>query len=208
MAETINSTARDPAPTMAASLTRATSDLSFIAGVLRQNSTRDREAREATATRGVLPDFAKGLFTGVIFLSTFGGSITFQTIIQDLGTGEDENPGHRFSRRRARTFLAISWLLFVIDLGVSAILIAMLYLYRGKFGNDWADHIVVRVMSFIFLPGVLIGALLFSSLAVTAYSEPTGWTAVGFCGIFGLAVIAWWFTEVMYVQNVPTDILS
>lgn len=184
-----------------ASLTRATTDLTIATNALRQSTDQDHEERSATDCGGVLPEFAKGLFTGVVFLSTFGGSITFQTIIQDLGTGEDENPGHRFSRRRARTFLAISWVLFTVDLGVSAILIAMLYLYRGRSQNSWADSFFVRVVSFMFLPGVLIGALLFSSLAVTAYSEPTGWTAVGFCGLFGTTVLAWWLTEIMYVQG-------
>ncbi|KAK5051327.1 hypothetical protein LTR84_002979 [Exophiala bonariae] len=163
-----------------------------------QHKTRlEIEEKNNSRSGGVLPEFAKGLFTGIIFLSTFGGSITFQTIIQDLGDQEDSNPGHRFSRKRARTFLAISWLLFVIDLGVSALLMAMLYLYRGPKQSSWADTIYVRVLSFIFLPGVLIGALLFSSLAVTAYSEPTGWTAVGFCGAFGLAVLVWWFVEIV-----------
>lgn len=177
--------------------TRATTELSMLARTLQQKMARDLEEKNIAQCGGVLPEFAKGLFTGIIFLSTFGGSITFQTIIQDLGENEDSNPGHRFSRKRARTFLAISWLLFVVDLGVSALLIAMLYLYRGHKQSSWADTIYVRVLSFIFLPGVLVGALLFSSLAVTAYSEPTGWTAVGFCGAFGLTVLIWWFVEIM-----------
>ncbi|KAJ9656653.1 hypothetical protein H2198_004772 [Neophaeococcomyces mojaviensis] len=160
-----------------------------------QETRKDVEKHGEIENGSVVPEFAKGLFTGIIFLATFGGSITFQTIIQDLGIGEDENPGHRFSRKRARTFLAISWVLFTIDLVLSSILLAMLYLYGGRAQHSWADNPVVRLISFILLPGVLVGALLFSSLAITAYSEPTGWTAVGFCGFFGGFILIWWLIE-------------
>jgi len=171
-------------------------DVHKIAEVIQKRWQQDLEKGEAAKSGGVLPEFAKGLFTGIIFLATFGGSITFQTIIQDLGTKQDDNPGHRFSRKRARTFLAISWVLFTIDLGLSAILVAMLYLYKGEQRKSWADKLFVRLISFILLPGVLVGALLFSSLAITAYSEPTGWTAVGFCGLFAFAILLWWCIEV------------
>jgi hypothetical protein len=139
------------------------------------------------------------LFRATIAISTFGASITFQVIIQQI-SDEDSNEGdddHHFDRKTARSFLAIAWALFLIVLGISCFAATILAfnkerLRRGLNQNkrDW--YAVWGAVAAGLVIALMLGAFLFSSMAVSAYSEGPGWLAAAFVGLFGIIALVLW----------------
>ena len=136
------------------------------------------------------------LYLALGSIAAFGGGITFAGIIANI----DEGHGHHrrlsgFSQHHARGFLAISWLLFTLDLCLSSMMYAASRLSQSLLSNEsWAISLMrwANLLSALILPCLLVAALLMASLAVCAYCRETGWIAVGFCTFFGLMILCWW----------------
>ena len=158
------------------------------------NPTRCDHTNCASAERQ--DDFYENLHVAIVTITTFGGGITFAGITTNVDEGHGRHRiDSRISQHRARSFLAISWLLFTLDMCLSIMMIAACYLYRRTMNEaHWACSPVhwANLFSALVLPGLFVAALLFASLAVCAYCEGTGFIAVGFCTFFGVVIVGWW----------------
>jgi len=144
--------------------------------------------------------FYEKLFTAVVAFAAFGGAITFQCIFQDIPVGTEKSP---ISPHRARVFIGISWLLFTMDLSLSSIVLAALYVARTRTTIDseqekkWYKHKirifrVVNLVAALVLPLTAVAALVFAALAVTEVSLKVGKTALISVIVLGGAIFAWW----------------
>ncbi|RAK81454.1 uncharacterized protein BO72DRAFT_492282 [Aspergillus fijiensis CBS 313.89] len=117
----------------------------------------------------------------IVGISIFGASI-FATIIGQLQDPRQLNPHAYFSMQTVRVFVAIAWLLFIAALGVAGFSSSVLILEQERNANltgDWRRRwnkpgLVVSLM----LQILVIGAFLFLSLGLVAYTAAVGWTAV------------------------------
>ena len=141
----------------------------------------------------------QSLFKTTIAISTFGGSITFQVIFQQVdGEPENENEtAFRFEYKDSRSFLAGAWAAFLIALAVSCVGAVVLTIrhqeiiagFKHRVPRGWALFTVVA--GFIAVEG-LIWAFVVSSLAVTAYSNKTGWATAAFAGLCAVVTLIFW----------------
>ncbi|KAF2179447.1 hypothetical protein K469DRAFT_753983 [Zopfia rhizophila CBS 207.26] len=146
------------------------------------------------------------LFKAIIVICTFGGSITFQVIIQKVEDNTDWSETHRFDYKDARSFLAVAWTAFLIALGISCAAVIVLRIKEDDIrsclvrGEERKFVIIGGVASFICQETV-VGAFGMSSLAVTAYSNKAGWTAAGFTIILGIATPILWIWQVLETKR-------
>jgi hypothetical protein len=126
----------------------------------------------------------EGFLSFVIGLSIFGAS-TFAVIVSEIANPSDlaENP--RFTRETVRILLGISWLLFILALGIVALAMSLLAFQRehptAGFNSPWRrtwERLGLLASSSIQL-FVIVG-FLFLSLVLVAYTEAVGWVAVAF----------------------------
>ncbi|KAL1838827.1 hypothetical protein VTJ49DRAFT_2184 [Mycothermus thermophilus] len=151
----------------------------------------------------------QSLFQATIAMSTFGGSITFQVIFQQVdGQPVEEDPHvFRFDYKDSRSFLAGSWAAFLIVLAISCIAAIALTIRRQEtvegfkhtFPRRWALFIVVA--GWLAVEGLIV-AFFFSSLAVTAYSNKTGWATAGFTVLCAIGTLVFWPALVSYVIQI------
>jgi len=146
-----------------------------------------------------LASYFNSFFTTIVGVSTFGASVTFSKV---LSTPVTPWIDYGISTDAIQNYLAISWLLFLLDLAITSFATSALSLYRPQavkyFGtNDSSDRRIVMwyatVVSFALF-GLLMAAFTFLGLAATAYVGPIGWVAVGFTAFFavlGIGVIIW-----------------
>lgn len=146
-----------------------------------------------------LANYFNTFFATIVGVSTFGASVTFSKVLSQPVTPWID---YGFSTDTIQSFLAISWLLFMLDLGITSFVASALSLYRPAavryFGtNDSEDRRTVMwyatIVSFLLF-GTVMTAFLFLGLAVTGYVGPIGWAAVSFIGVFaalGFVVIVW-----------------
>jgi len=149
--------------------------------------------------RAPIPKFHFNIFHGAMGISTLGTGITFQVIIQQIESDLNRSPYHTFTRKTARNFLAIAWLLFVISLGIASLAAISLAFTedRHKYDYSWAvsdkrkyermSSIASAVLLFTMLP-----AFTFCSLAVTSYCEGAGWAGVAITGVFLVLFFCLW----------------
>ena len=143
--------------------------------------------------------FYQQLFTAVVAFSALGGSITFQCIFQEV---PEATQNKHISKERARTLVAISWLLFTMDLGLSSIVLAALYVRKtttvkeGGSQETWDQrlHRYVNISAALILPLGAVAALIFAALAVSAVSYAVGLTALVSVSVLGGAILVWWFS--------------
>jgi hypothetical protein len=145
--------------------------------------------------------FHLNVFKSCIAIATFGASITFQVIIQQLPSehdqGESDSP---FSYNKAQAFLAQAWLLFIVALGLASFSLGLLALNRDllkrKIENGGRHNVELMCMvaSFV-LQSVMLAAFFFCSLAITAYSHIPGLVAAGFVGLFWCAAAGLWAVQ-------------
>ena len=159
----------------------------------------------------------QSLFKATIAISTFGGSITFQVIFQQVD-GEPENEhdtAFRFEYKDSRSFLAGAWAAFLIALAVSCVGAVVLTIrhqeiiagFKTRVPRGWALFVVVA--GFIAVEG-LIWAFFVSSLAVTAYSNKTGWATAAFAGLCALVTLIFWpvlVSQVISLSPSTSDLL-
>jgi hypothetical protein len=147
-----------------------------------------------------------------IGIATVGSSITFTIIVSQLQDPARLDPSDPaavtptvFHRETVRTFLATSWLLFVIALGFASFAALLLNFHRKEVKVGFSPsrknlgyEIAGLLVSFI-LEALLLGAFLFLALALVAYSEIVGWIAVGFTGAFALVGLGLWIGKLLYL---------
>jgi hypothetical protein len=129
---------------------------------------------------------------GIIGISTFGASITFSVILNDLPDPvavRQLSPSKlsakvHFGRENVRKFLSLSWLMFVLALGFA--IVSQIKLQRSSTygsGLRWLE---------ITLNGLILSAFMFLSLSVAAYVPDVGFAGVGFIAFFALVVVCMW----------------
>ncbi|EXJ57470.1 hypothetical protein A1O7_07818 [Cladophialophora yegresii CBS 114405] len=143
--------------------------------------------------------FYQQLFTAVVAFAAFGGSITFQCIFQTM---PDTTENKHITPKRARTFIAISWLLFTMDLSLSSIVLAALYVCKtrsareGEHTRTWHKplHRAMNLIAALVLPLGSVAALIFAALAVSVLSLAVGETALVSVAVLGGSIVLWWFS--------------
>lgn len=131
----------------------------------------------------------KAFFQVVIGLSTLGTSVTFNYVLSDF-----KNPNFLWSKPQIQTYLAISWVLFLLSLAFAGLASTLLNFFQGQMVRDWdgQDTRTKRVLqyyalvTFLVVYGLVIAAFVMMGLVVAAYSFAVGWVAVGFAAVFGV----------------------
>lgn len=139
---------------------------------------------------GLVVKSFEGFLSFVIEVSIFGAS-TFTVIVSEIANPADLPQNPRFGQETVRNFVALAWLLFIIALCVTGFSITLLTFQReaaiASFGDEWeAKCQRLGLAAFVFLQGLIIGAFMFLSLAVAAYTETVGWIAVAFTSAAGI----------------------
>jgi hypothetical protein len=208
-----NESSRSPSPTLSQTAIKdhCTSPPSQSQPNLNLTTSRPELARGASNSSSTsLSPFSPGtegrfyekLFIALVTFAAFGGSITFQCIWQTAPTTSENKS---LTPQRARTFIALSWLLFTIDLALSSILLAALYVCKNrvsKAGDTWYNWKIVifryiNLLAALILPLGCIAALVFAALAVSVLSYAVGKTALICVIVLGGIVVLWWFSFVV-----------
>jgi hypothetical protein len=146
----------------------------------------------------------EGYLNAILGISLFGGQITFTVILSEIADPATlhANKTALFSKETARLFVAISWMLFTITLGLAAvirILISDVNLKEAankgfKNGSRWIR--LAHSLLTLFLNGLPIAAFLFLALAVVAYVPIVGWITLGLISFFLIAAGGcWWWLD-------------
>jgi hypothetical protein len=140
--------------------------------------------------------------SGHIATGVFGSQITFTIVISEIADPAASTVGPTskflFGKETVRLFVALSWLLFTIELGIAAlgkvllmdnaIRHAMRDLFKHK---ERAMVYVYYGLSFV-MNGLPLVAFLFLALAVAAYLPVVGLIGVGMISLFILLVFVLW----------------
>ena len=122
-----------------------------------------------------LTTFLHGVFATVIAIAILGASITFAYVVSDIRPTPD---GAKFDKSHCQTFLAISWLLFSLALGISGISASILTFYRNQLENSATTFLWMTQVIIVLLFGLGVSAFMCLSLVVMAYSMHVGLAAV------------------------------
>lgn len=158
--------------------------------------------------------FFTGLFQTMIAISTLGTSVTFSFIL--TGNTQLGNPTGYYREGQIVTFLAISWLLFLLNLAFASLGSTLLTFFKAHWVRDWDGEHGIRsqlevqlyaVLVSGLLGGLIVGAFVFLCLVVVAYSPVVGWIALGFTSWFGLiiAVSVTWQLPWPWRDNTPDE---
>lgn len=140
--------------------------------------------------------FFNGLFQTIIAISTLGTSVTFSFIL--TSNTDLSRPNAYYNQAQVATFLAISWLLFLLALAFASLGSTLLTFFKAHWTRDWdgehgrTSQVEVQfyaVLASGLLGGQIIGAFIFLCLVVVAYSPVVGWIALAFTGWFGLIIL-------------------
>lgn len=158
--------------------------------------------------------FFNGLFQTMIAISTLGTSVTFSFIL--TSNTELGSPSAYYQQSQVATFLAISWLLFLLNLAFASLGSTLLTFFKAHWVRDWDGEHGSRsqlevqfyaVLASGLLGGLIIGAFIFLCLVVVAYSPVVGWIALGFTSWFGLiiAISVVWQLPWPWRDNTPDE---
>lgn len=166
-------------------------------GIVSEKGHELRQIKPMTKHSGAsVVAFFTGLFQTIIAISTLGTSVTFSFILSantQLG-----QPSSFFSFQEVLTFLAISWLLFLLALAFASLCSTLLTFFKAHWSRDWdgehGKHSQFEVQFYAVLAsgllgGLIIGAFVFLCLVVVAYVPVVGWIALAFTGWFGLVIL-------------------
>jgi hypothetical protein len=136
-----------------------------------------------------LADYFDNFFKAVTAISTLGASLTFAKVVQ---SPVEPLADYGFSKTSIQYFLANSWTLFIIDLGITTLASTTLANYKPQaidyFGEvDSRERRIVlwwASLATTIILGFLCAAFFFLGLVVAALAGPAGWAAVGFVALF------------------------
>ncbi|KAK5950710.1 hypothetical protein OHC33_008377 [Knufia fluminis] len=140
--------------------------------------------------------FFNGLFQTIIAISTLGTSVTFSFIL--TSNTELSNPNAYYNTSQVATFLAVSWLLFLLALTFGSLGSTLLTFFKAHWIRDWDGEHGRRsqkevqfyaVLASGLLGAQIIGAFVFLCLVAVAYSPVVGWIALAFTGWFGILIM-------------------
>jgi hypothetical protein len=146
-----------------------------------------------------------GYLKALIAISVFGGQITFTVIVSEIAdpaalssTSTDAKTNSFFGMETVRMFVALSWLFFMVELGIAALVKILLMDENMKVLTR--TYAARRKKSFLYiysgltflLNGLPLVAFLFLALAVAAYVPVVGWIGVGLISLFTIAVFLLW----------------
>ncbi|KAH0839157.1 hypothetical protein AYO21_05577 [Fonsecaea monophora] len=165
-------------------------------------ATTSSSASSSTSPTGSCEDkFYEKFFAAVVAFAAFGGSITFQCIFQAVPE-TTENPD--VPPKHSRTFIAISWVLFTMDLSLASILLAAMYVHKAWYKKrqttketHWTRFRFkvfryVNLIAALVLPLGSVAALAFAALAVSVWSVRVGKTALVSVITLGVAILILW----------------
>jgi hypothetical protein len=154
--------------------------------------------REAERVR----TFFQGLFKIVVAVSTLGASFTFTFILTDI-----RSPNHpHFDGDQLVTFLAMSWLLFIVALIFACLFTLLLNFWGDKamteFYTESKWHFAGFGMSVVLLTA-LVGAFIYICLVITAYQLRIGIAGICFAGVVWIMCLATAiFRLVIYLSHI------
>lgn len=122
-------------------------------------------------------------FKNIGAVSTLGASITFVLISVELADPKDISRKLYFNMSTVRIFLSISWLLFMITLGLSFFLAGMI-----KARNDDSMWDRVDAVSAALLYVLILCSVLFLGLVVAAYVAWVGFIAAALSGLLAVVI--------------------
>ncbi|KIV95775.1 hypothetical protein PV10_03390 [Exophiala mesophila] len=141
--------------------------------------------------------FFNGLFATIVGISTLGTSVTFSYVLSsNVQAPRALNP--TFSLDEIHSFLAVSWLLFLLAMAFGSLGSTLLTFYKKRWVADWDGYNgrtsrwavqMYAVTASAFMGGLVIGAFIILGLVVVAYSPTVGWIAVGVTSFFGLIIM-------------------
>jgi hypothetical protein len=140
----------------------------------------------------------ESLLAFVLTITIFGASI-LTTVVTGVSDPADSNPNSRFTKDTVLAFLAISWLLFILALAVTALIQSFLAFEKekGTTAKRLEDKYGVwGLVASTVLQLLIIGGFVFLSLSILAYVEVVGWFALGFTlaaalGVLILLAVQW-----------------
>jgi len=143
------------------------------------------------------------LFSSIGVMASLGAGFTFTVILAPPETLQNED---NFSRSTVSTFVAVSWLCFVLDLAVASALAQVFHFFAGEKIIPRYDKPDARTHQQLILvsslvQGLVLAGFLFASLAVTAFSKYVGWTAVAFTGLFIILTAYCHYHQWEYAQS-------
>jgi hypothetical protein len=146
-----------------------------------------------------------GYLKAVIAISVFGGQITFTVIVSEIAdpaapspTSTDAQTNRLFGMETVRMFVALSWLFFMVELGIAALVKILLMdetmksAARTYFAHRKRNFLYIYSGITFLLNGLPLVAFLFLALAVAAYVPVVGWIGVGLISLFALVVFVLW----------------
>jgi hypothetical protein len=141
-----------------------------------------RDGSDAIPDAEVVVKSFEGFLSFILSVSIFGASI-FTVIVSDIADPAEISKSPRFDRETVRMFLALAWLLFVVALGIAGFSLSVVTIRRERVrnGSDQAWNVRWKrlgLASSFVLQTCILGAFMFLSLAVVAYTEGGGWAAV------------------------------
>jgi len=147
----------------------------------------------------------EGYLKAILAISLFGGQITFTVILSEIADPAQLHANKNaatFDRETTRLFVAISWMLFTVTLGLAAALRILLsdVQIKGAAREGLRDRSrriqLTHSLLTLFLNGLPLAAFLFLALAVVAYVPIVGWITVGFIAFFiVVAAVFWWLID-------------
>lgn len=147
----------------------------------------------------------------IVGISIFGASI-FATIVGQIQDPRQLNPHAYFSMQTVRIFMAIAWLSFVAALGVAGFSSSVLILEKEKNSNlteNWRRRWSKFGLAVSFtLQALVVGAFLFLSLGLVAYTKVVGWIAVAITIAAAGIAISLWVKQYRCVSMTWTSVYS
>ena len=128
------------------------------------------------------------LITLTVQVCIFGGSITFTVIVSEFADPADIKSNPFLHKDKVRQVIAVSWLFFMLDLGV-AFACSAVFAFYSKYNKtvirlgEWASFV---------LEIILLAAIICLALALVAYVEAVGWVAFGVVVAFVPILLILW----------------
>jgi hypothetical protein len=136
---------------------------------------------------------------GLAGISTFGASVTFAIL-----TTVADPSSSRFDKATIQTFIAVSFLLFLIVIGICNFLYYLIYFGKDDYFNEAKFKESLKWMGINFpfnqwlhcanllVTSILLFAFLMLALVIIGYAEVVGCVTLGCVGLYYVAYLVFW----------------